>query len=220
MEIKEHTLAILVDPEKSTTPALRERVGRIRMLGLDVNCVLLGGSTGALTDEHIFDEAHELGLPVILFPGNPSQLSRRAKGMLLPLVISGRNAEMLIGQHVRAAREIRALSIPVIPMGYILLDGGKPSSAARTSETQPISQMDHDLIVRTAMAGEITGLGAIYLEAGSGAVNPVKEEVIRAVRETVGLPIIVGGGLRSREAIEHAWQAGADMVVVGNSLEK
>lgn len=219
MEIKQHSLAVLIDPEKPLTPTLRERVGRVRMLGLDVDYVLLGGSTGALTDQTIFDEATALGLPVILFPGNPSQLSSRAKGMLLPLVISGRNAEMLIGMHVQAARAIRALNIPVISLGYMLIDGGKPSSVSRVSDTQPISQMDRDLIVRTAMAGEIIGLGAIYLEAGSGAINPVSPEIIRAVRDVINLPLIVGGGLRTRQAVETAWESGADMVVVGNALE-
>lgn len=219
MEIKKHSLAILVDPEKAISPSLRERVGRVRMQGLDVDYVLLGGSTGALTDETIFDDAAALGLPVVLFPGNATQLSARADGMLLPVVISGRNAEMLIGQHVKAAREIRALGVPVLPMGYMLLDGGKLSSAVRMSETTPISQLDRDLIVRTAMAGEILGLKAIYLEAGSGALQPVGAEVIRAVRETIALPLIVGGGLRTREAIEAAWANGADMVVIGNALE-
>lgn len=219
MEIKQNSLAILIDPEKGLNPSLRERVGRVRMQGLDVDYVLLGGSTGELMDLTIFDEASALGLPVILFPGNPTQLSSRAKGLLLPLVISGRNAEMLIGEHVRAAREIRALNIPVLPMGYMLLDGGKPSSASRVSETMPISQLDRDLIVRTAIAGELIGLGAIYLEAGSGAVNPVGGDVIRAVREVINLPIIVGGGIRSREAVETAWQSGADLVVIGNALE-
>lgn len=219
MEIKQHSLAILIDPEKSLTPTLRERVGRIRMQGLDVDYVLLGGSTGSLTDLTIFDEADALGLPVILFPGNPTQLSSRARALLLPLVISGRNAEMLIGQHVQAAREIRALNIPVLPLGYMLLDGGKPSSASRVSDTAPISQLDRDLIVRTAMAGEIIGLSAIYLEAGSGAVNPVGTDIIRAVKDVISLPLIVGGGLRSREAVELAWESGADMVVIGNALE-
>lgn len=219
MEIKPHSLAVLIDPEKPLQPSLRERVGRVRMCGLDVTCVLLGGSTGGLRDEQVFDEALELGLPVYLFPGNPSQLSGKAQGLLLPLVISGRNAQMLIGQHVQAAREICALNIPVIPMGYMLLDGGRQSSAARTSETQPILQQDRDLIIRTALAGQLTGLKAIYLEAGSGALQPVREDNIRAVRDAVTLPLIVGGGLRSREAVERAWEAGADLVVVGNSLE-
>lgn len=189
------------------------------MLGLSVDYILLGGSTGALTDLSIFDEAQELGLPVLLFPGNASQLSSRAAGLLLPLVISGRNADALIGFHVAAAREIRALSIPVLALGYILLDGGIISSTMRVSQTNPISQFDRDLILRTAIAGELTGLGALYLEAGSGAPSPVSTDIIRAVRETVSLPLIVGGGIHSREGVEAAWQAGADMVVIGNALE-
>lgn len=212
-------LAILVDPDKPLQPSLAERVARLQQMGLQADMVLLGGSTGVLQDEQVFVQAQRLSLPVWLFPGNAQQLSSRADGLLLPIVLSGRNAEMLIGRHVRAAREIRALSLPVVPLGYVLLDGGRLSSTMRVTETMGIAQSDEDLVVRTAMAGELTGVGAIYLEAGSGALQPVRPSLIRAVREAVELPLFVGGGLRSREMVEQAWQSGADVVVIGNGLE-
>ncbi len=213
-------LAVLVDPEKALIPTLAERVQRVQSLGLSVDCVLLGGSTGSLVDTHVFAEGASLDLPVYLFPGNATQLSPMADALLLPVVISGRNAETLIGRHVAAAPLIRSLQIPVIPMGYMLLDGGHVSSAARNSGTAPISQDDLSLIVNTAIAGQLVGMQCIYLEAGSGAAVPVCEEVIRAVRGAIDLPLIVGGGIRSLEAVKTAWQAGANMVVIGNGLEQ
>lgn len=213
------TLAILIDPDKPLTPPIAERVKRLSDMGLQVDMILLGGSTGRLSHTTAIDEAHSMGLPVLLFPGNAEQLTNQADGVLLPSVISGRNAEMLIGAHVRAARQLQALKREIIPIGYILLDGGTDSSVMKVSGTQPLAQDKKEEIVSTAIAGELTGKRLIYLEAGSGARMPVREDVIRCVREAVSLPLIVGGGLRTCKAIETAWQAGADMVVIGNGLE-
>lgn len=211
-------IAILVDPEKQT-PSLTERVTKLQSLGLKPQVVLLGGSTGALTSEEIFDEAKNLGLPVWLFPGNENQLSSRADRLLLPVVISGRNAEMLIGRHVAAARKIQSLGIPVTPMGYILIDGGIETAVQRQSQTLPIPPNETDKIVSTALAGEQLGQQMIYLEAGSGALRPVPSDVIKAVREEVKNTLIVGGGLRTKDSIQAAFNAGADMVVIGTFLE-
>lgn len=212
-------LAILVDPEKPQ-PTLRQRLERLAAWQLMPDMVLLGGSTGAMDNIETIHEAHQLGLPVVLFPGNPQQLSAEADELLLPQVISSRNAEMLIGQHVEAAHTIRQLGIDICPLGYILIDGGRETTVQRISDSRPLPQDDIDLVVRTAIAGELTGCQAIYLEAGSGALQPVRSTLIRAVREAVRLPLIVGGGLRTSEAIQSAWQAGADIVVIGNMLEQ
>lgn len=211
-------LAILIDPDKQGLP-LAQRVERLRQLGLTPDLVFLGGSTGKLVSTTIFDEAAALHLPVWLFPGNVDQLSPRADALLLPVVISGRNAEMLIGRHVAAAQQIQTLHIPVYPMGYILIDGGKVTSVQQVSQTRPIPQEDTETVVNTALAGEQLGQQFTYLEAGSGAQIPVSSELIAAVRKTVHTQLIVGGGICTKNLVEKAWQAGADIVVIGNALE-
>lgn len=212
-------IAILIDPEKQL-PTLTERVTKLKALGLTPNLVLLGGSTGALVSESVFDEAVALGLPVWLFPGNENQLSSRADRLLLPVVISGRNPEMLIGRHVAAAKRIKALNLPVTPMGYILIEGGKVTAVQKESDTQPLNPNDVETIAATALAGEQLGLHAIYLEAGSGALHSVPEKVICAVRKEISTMLLVGGGIRTREAVQRAFTAGADIVVLGNVLEQ
>lgn len=212
-------IAILIDPDKQR-PSLSERLTKLSALGLSPNLVLLGGSTGVIDSESVFDQARDLGLPVWLFPGNEYQLSPRAERLLLPVLISGRNPQLLIGKHVEAARKIRALDIPVMPMGYILIDGGTIPSVQRVSETEPLLREDVETIVSTAIAGELLGQQAIYLEAGSGALHPVPPKVIAAVRKEINATLIVGGGLRSRQAIEDAFAAGADIVVIGTALEQ
>lgn len=212
-------LAILIDPDK-TAVSLAQRVARLQQMGLTPDLVFVGGSTGTLTSSSLFEQAKALHLPVWLFPGNADQLSPQADALLLPAVISGRNAEMLIGRHVAAAQRIQALHIPVYPMGYILIDGGTTSSVQRVSKTTPLARTDIETIVDTALAGEQLGQQFTYLEAGSGALYPVPKEVITAVRQTVHTQLIVGGGLRTKALVEQAWQAGADIVVVGNVLEQ
>ncbi len=211
-------LAILIDPDKQGL-SLAQRKEKLRSLGLTPDLVFLGGSTGKLVSTAIFDEAAALHLPVWLFPGNVDQLNPRADALLLPVVISGRNAEMLIGRHVAAAQQIQALHIPVYPMGYILVDGGKVTSVQQVSQTRPIPQEDIETVVNTALAGEQLGQQFTYLEAGSGAQIPVSSKLIAAVRKTVHTQLIVGGGIRSKTLVEQAWQAGADIVVIGNALE-
>lgn len=211
-------IAILIDPEKQT-PSLTERVTKLKNLGLTPDLVLLGGSTGGVSSEDLFDEAKTLSLPVWLFPGNENQLSPCADALLLPVVISGRNPDMLIGRHVAAAGKIQALHIPVIPMGYILIDGGKVTSVQQVSGTEPLNPQDKEAIVATALAGEQLGQKATYLEAGSGAIYPVPTSIIQSVREQVNTLLLVGGGIKNKQAVLSAFAAGADVVVIGNLLE-
>ena len=183
--------------------------------------IFVGGSSGGEQTEKVVKQLKaQYDVPVVLFPGNVRQVTSEADALLFLSLLSGRNAEMLVGQQVRAAEAVRQAGIETIPMGYILVDGGRESAVARVSGTQPIAQEAVDEIVQTAMAAEMMGKQVVYLEAGSGALEPVRSEVIRAVRAAISCPLIVGGGIRSTEAMQRAYDAGADIVVVGNWLEE
>ena len=158
-------------------------------------------------------------LPIVLFPGNVQQLAPNADALLLLSLISGRNAEWLIGQQVQAAQAIRASHIEVLPTGYILVDGGTQTAVQRISGTRPIAADALELIAATALAGEQSGKQLIYLEAGSGATRPVPTNAIRAAKEVLTVPLVVGGGITTPQMLREAYAAGADMVVVGNHLE-
>jgi len=158
-------------------------------------------------------------LPVVLFPGSAMQFAPNADGILFLSLISGRNPDFLIGQHVAVAPTVKQSGVEVIPTGYILIDGGSPTSVQYMSQTMPIPNTKPEIAVATAIAGELLGLKAIYLEAGSGAMVPVPAVLIQAVRKAITIPIIVGGGIRTREQYQSALDAGANLVVVGNGLE-
>ena len=159
-------------------------------------------------------------IPVVLFPGNVFQLCPKADAILLLSLISGRNPEFLIGNHVVASYAIRDSGMEVIPTGYILIDSGLPTSVQYMSNTIPIPRNKTDIAIATALAGEQLGLKAIYLEAGSGAKEPVPTNLISQVRSSIQLPIIVGGGLHTPQQILEVRNAGANMVVVGNAVEE
>lgn len=155
---------------------------------------------------------------VYLFPGNPSQISNKADGILLLSLISGRNADLLIGNHVQAAPLLKQSKLHIIPTGYMLIDSGTPTTV---SHFQYATNSAHkpEIAACTALAGEQLGLQFIYLEAGSGAQNAVSQETIKAVRKMIKIPLIVGGGIRSAAQIETAFKAGADIVVIGTAIE-
>lgn len=158
-------------------------------------------------------------IPVIAFPGSNLQINYKVDAILLLSLISGRNPDYIIGQHVPVAMALKRSQIEVIPTGYLLIDGGRDSSVAYMSFTRPIPAEKPEIAISTAVAGELLGLKLIYLEAGSGAVMPVSEEMIQKVRHAVDVPVIVGGGLNSTEKALNALHAGADIIVVGNHLE-
>ena len=143
--------------------------------------------------------------PKFLFPGDASQFSKKADGILFLSLISGRNSDYLIGQHVQSALEIKASRIEVIPIGYILIDGGTDSSVSKVSQTDPIAADDIQKATATAVAGELLGMKAIYLEAGSGAKNPVAPKMIAKVKKHLNIPLIVGGGIKSKEQLKTAF---------------
>ncbi|MFM7858045.1 MAG: phosphoglycerol geranylgeranyltransferase, partial [Flammeovirgaceae bacterium] len=159
-------------------------------------------------------------IPVLIFPGSSLQIDPSADALLFLSLISGRNPDLLIGQHVIAAPILKNNKLEVIPTGYILINSGKTTSVAYISNTTPIPEDKYSLAACTALAGEMLGLRLIYLDAGSGAENEINAKMINTVRKTVKAPLIVGGGINtSRKAIA-ALDAGADVIVIGNALEK
>lgn len=211
-------IAVLLDPEKERMV----NVGAIikNAEGAGARMILVGGSlvTQSVND-FVIGVKRKTHLPVVLFPGSVVQFSPYADGILFLSLISGRNPDYLIGNHVLVAPMVKQSGIEVIPTGYILIDGGTNTSVQYISQTVPIPAGKPDIAVATAMAGELLGLKAIYLEAGSGATNPVPVTLIEAVRKAVSIPVIVGGGIRDPKQVNDALHAGANLVVVGNGME-
>ena len=210
-------MAILIDPDKRV-PSTQRLVDL--MAANPPDYVFVGGSTGPADDVFIQSLRSRVAAPVVLFPGNTAQLSESADSLLLLSLISGRNPDLLIGRHVAVAGRLRHSRLKIVPTGYLLINGGRESTVERVSGTKPIDRDDLELAVNTAYAGQLLGMQAIYLEAGSGALQPVPIAMIEAVRAAVSCRLIVGGGLRCRQDAEAAWRAGADVVVVGNRLEQ
>ena len=214
----EKKLAILLDPEKAD-------LSRLRFTDeVHPDYLFVGGSTGGDTTEFIEDlrwkiEDLQCTIPIILFPGNAAQFSKEADAILFLSLLSGNNPEYLIGQQIRAARTIHDSSVEVIPTAYVLIDGGVETSTMRVTGTQPLQPTDLSSIIDTCIAAEMMGKKAIYLEAGSGAKVPISSEIIAAVRAVTSCTLIVGGGVRTPEAMHAAYQAGADIVVIGNHFE-
>lgn len=211
-------LAVLIDPDKFKD----EEAGNfLQNLPEDTTHIFVGGSTvpDGLTSKVVKTLKSISELPVILFPGDHSQISSHADALLFLSLISGRNPEYLIEQQVRSVQKIRNTRLEIIPTGYILIDGGKECAVHRVSNTIPLPQNDIDNIVNTALAGQYSGKKLIYLEAGSGAKVPVSEEIISEVKTALEIPLIVGGGIRSKEQLQNAYDAGADLVVIGTAFE-
>ena len=209
--------AVLIDPDKYTETHLL----RVIEMSEHVDMFLVGGSLMMSNIENSIKLLKQNSdKPVVIFPGSTYQLSSRADALLLLSLISGRNPEYLIGNHVVAAQLIRKSKLEVIPTGYILIEGGTTTSVEYISNTKPIPASKTDIIVSTAIAGEMLGLRSIYLETGSGAASHVPADAIREVRRTISLPLIVGGGIRSEKDMDLILKSGADMIVVGNGIEK
>lgn len=210
--------ALLIDPDKYKVHTLIATLYAAEEL--KINLILVGGS---LVSDRIDATIEVIGkntnIPVVLFPGSLLQLSNKADAILLLSLISGRNPEYLIGNHVLAAPYLKRTNLEVIPTGYILVGEGSPSSVEYISNTQPIPPTKFDLVSATAMAGEFIGNKLIYLESGSGAPNPVSPDLIKEVKRNISIPLVVGGGLRTPEQVATISKAGADMVVVGNAIE-
>ena len=211
--------ALLIDPDKQSEADLLRLTDKINSpTGPDI--VLVGGSLlFSNIDDTVATLKRNTQKPVVLFPGNAMQVSDKADGILLLSLISGRNPEFLIGQHVLAAPALAKSGIEVLPTGYMLIGEENYTSVRYISNTNPIPYNKTDIAVATALAGQMLGLKMLYLEGGSGAAKHVSANMIEAVRRAVSLPLIVGGGLRSAADVESSLKAGADIVVVGTSIE-
>ncbi|MCX7745039.1 MAG: geranylgeranylglyceryl/heptaprenylglyceryl phosphate synthase [Flavobacteriales bacterium] len=213
-------LAVLFDPGKLSLPEVQKTATLCEQHRID--CVLVGGSL--MLDNSLENcltvIKKEYSGPVILFPGNTFQVHPKADAILFLSLISGRNADLLIGKHVEAAGIIKASHLEVIPTGYMLISQSQPTGAQYMSQTLPIPHNKPEIAAATAMAGEMLGLQVLYLDAGSGASEPVHEEMIRAVKQYTSIPLIVGGGICKPTMAQKAWSAGANIVVIGTAFEK
>jgi len=214
-------LILLVDPDELGRDDYRARLS-VQLQNQVCDLVLVGGSLVHDThyDERVNWLRQEVKCPLVLFPGSPSQLHPAVDAVLFLSLVSGRNPEYLIGQHVIAAPKIREYKLETIATGYMLIDGGKPTTASYMSNTSPIPRDKNGIAASTAMAAEMLGMQTLYLDAGSGAAIPVPAEMIASVRQVSALPLIVGGGIRSIHEAQRSLNAGADFVVIGSLFEK
>ena len=212
-------LAILIDPDKFS---VNNTASFIKKVNLSFTThIFVGGST---VEEHVTEIVvskikKHTNLPIVLFPGDVSQITNEADALLFLSLISGRNPEYLIGKHVEAVSKLKKLNLEVIPTGYILIENGKETAVEEVTKTIPLPRNNIQHIIDTAKAGEFLGMKLMYLEAGSGAKESLNHEIISSVKKELKIPLIVGGGIRSKSELEDAYKSGADMVVVGTILE-
>jgi putative glycerol-1-phosphate prenyltransferase len=221
----EKLLAVLIDPDKMVIENVSDFIQKVNTS--IATHIFVGGSI-------VDDDATELlvselkkntMLPVILFPGDITQITNHADALLFLSLISGRNPEYLIGKHIAAVSKLRGSNLEVISTGYLLIDpdnyrGGKETAVQKVTETKPMPRQNIQHIVDTAKAGELLGMKLIYLEAGSGAIEAVNAEIISAVKKEITIPLIVGGGIRTKQQLEEAYNSGADLVVIGTAFEE
>lgn len=213
-------LAVLIDPDKMK---LENVSGFMTKVNQSIAThIFVGGSEVDEGITEILVEAikKHTDLPVILFPGDIIQITDKADGILFLSLISGRNPEYLIGKQVEAVSKLKATNLEVIPTGYILVENGKETTVQSVSKTKPIKRNQVQTIIDTAKAGELLGMKLIYLEAGSGATHSIEPDIISKVKQELTVPLIVGGGIRTKEELESAYNAGADLVVIGTAFEK
>ncbi len=216
---KRKVLALLIDPDQTTSGKLPYLLNSAGKAG--VSFILIGGSLVSHPIDPLITAIRDLSsVPVLLFPGNPGQLSNKADGLLLLSLISGRNPEFLIGNHVVAAQFLKKSALEVIPTGYMIFENCSMSSVEYMSNTKPLPRNKPDLAISTAMAGEMLGLKLIYMEGGSGAPGIISPNTISEVRRNISIPLIVGGGIRTVRDLEDVFDSGADIAVVGNAVEE
>ena len=214
------SFAVLIDPDKVDKSMLDELTGLA--VAAKVDYLLVGGSLVISNhlDECIQQIRETCSIPVLLFPGSPSQISRHADALLYLSLISGRNADLLIGQHVISAPFVKKSGLEIIPTGYMVIDGGAATTVSYISNALPIPADKNEIAMCTAMAGEMLGMKLIYMDAGSGARRPITENMIEAVAKNIDVPLIIGGGITDPEKAYLNCKAGADVIVVGNAIEK
>jgi phosphoglycerol geranylgeranyltransferase len=214
------SFAVLIDPDKVNNRVLDELIEL--SVAAKVDYLLVGGSLVISNhlDACVQHIKQHCDIPVILFPGSPSQISKYADALLYLSLISGRNPELLIGQHVVSAPFVRQSGLEIMPTGYIVVDGGAPTTVSYISNAAPVPANKSEIAMCTAMAGEMLGMRLIYMDAGSGASRPITESMIEAVAKSISTPLIVGGGITDPEKAYLNCKAGADVIVVGNAIEK
>lgn len=215
------SIAVLIDPDKAEQPDVLKNIIDIANENY-VDYFFVGGSliTNDALPKVIKSIKEYSSIPVLLFPGSNMHINSNADGLLLLSLISGRNPDLLIGQHVEAAHLIKNSGLQILSTGYILIDGGSPTSVVYMSNTVPIPANKFSIAASTAMAGEMLGHQLIYMDAGSGASNSISTEMIASVRKSINIPLIIGGGIRSAEKAMQSLSAGADVIVIGNAIEK
>jgi putative glycerol-1-phosphate prenyltransferase len=217
---EEKLLAVLIDPDKIKLKTVSNFISKVNQ-SIATHIFVGGSEVGeGITEVLVAEIKKHTNLPVVLFPGDVIQITEKADGILFLSLISGRNADYLIGKHVEAVSRLKQTKLQVIPTGYLLIQNGKRSSVERVSKTKPLKRNQIQTIIDTAKAGELLGMQLIYLEAGSGATHAIESAIILQVKETLKIPLIVGGGIRSKTELENAYKAGADMVVIGTAFEE
>lgn len=216
---KQKLLAILLDPDKIHWDDLGYLIEKINQS--PATHIFIGGShvQNNILDDLVIALKQKIDLPIVLFPGNPSQISDKADAILFLSLISGRNPDYLIDHQVDAAPIIRKTQLEIISTGYMLIESGGETAVERISKTKPLGRTNLDLALATAQAGEMLGNKLIYLEAGSGAKQAVPLEMIERVAQNIEIPLIVGGGIIDLQGIQNAYAAGADLVVIGTAFE-
>jgi phosphoglycerol geranylgeranyltransferase len=208
--------SVLVDPDKFSAEVIREAdIAK-------VDFIFIGGSRLQKGNFHrcVAVIRKLTNIPLVIFPGSREQVSEKADAILLLSLISGRNPDYLIGEHIQAARQLKRSRLEIIPTGYILIGGGKKISTQAVTRTSPIKSSDKNLVVSTAIAGELLGMKMIYLEGGSGTKSPISSSLVAEVRKNISVPLIAGGGIDSPDKAKELLKAGANMIVVGNAIEK
>ena len=214
------SFAVLIDPDKVNDTNMEQLIGLA--VAARVDYFLVGGS---LVISNYLDECVQLikrscNIPVILFPGSASQVSKYADALLYLSLISGRNPELLIGQHVISAPVVKQSGLEIMSTGYIVVDGGAPTTVSYISNATPVPADKNEIAMCTAMAGEMLGMKLIYMDSGSGAKRPITEGMIQQVSQVIDVPLIIGGGIIEPEKAYLNCKAGADVIVVGNAIEK
>src|SRR5215212_9408039 len=214
------SFAVLIDPDKVNHSVLDQLMDL--SLKAKVDYFLVGGSL--VISNHLDEVVRHIKtncpIPVILFPGSPAQVSKYADALLYLSLVSGRNAELLIGQHVVSAPFVRKSGLEIMPTGYMVIDGGAPTTVSYISNATPIPSDKNEIALCTAMAGEMLGMKLIYMDSGSGAKRPIPESMIEMVASHIEAPLIIGGGITAPEKAYLNCKAGADVIVIGNAIEK
>jgi len=216
----EKLLAVLIDPDKFSIESTSSFIRKVNES--IATHIFVGGSivNNDATDSLVSEIKKHSNLPIVLFPGDVSQITDKANALLFLSLLSGRNSEYLIGKHVEAVSKLSKMQLEVISTGYILIESGKETAVEKVTNTKPMPRGNIQNIVDTAKAGQLLGMKLIYLEAGSGAREPLTKTIISRIKQELDIPLIVGGGIRSKVQLDHAFNAGAELVVIGTAFEE